>query len=128
MDLDVVWYEDEVYVGAGQGASFSGGPRAGGVQAPSVIPRPAITEALKKYIIEKVTVDLISPKELSKRNNMSVERIRKIVRDAGHKLPNRYKVTSTPVSYGVGAETTNTVDRATPLLPRIPRTPFIVLR
>ena len=63
-------------------------------QPPTVVPRPPITEELKKRIIKDVTVDLISPTALSGQLNLPVEKIRKIIKDAGHKLPNRYKVTS----------------------------------
>merc|ERR1711974_264947 len=45
----------------------------------------------RKQIIREVMDDLISPRELSNRHNLPVEKIQKIVKDSGYKLPNRYK-------------------------------------
>ena len=67
----------------------------GGLQCP---PRPNVTDALKKQIVKEVTEDLISPRELSNRHNLTVEKIRKIVKDSGNKLPNRYKHTASSKS------------------------------
>merc|ERR1719477_33714 len=88
MDFDM----DDDSSGGGQGA---GSPHVGG--PPQGMPqpqRPAITDELKKRIIKEVTVDLISPTALSGQLGLPVEKIRKIIKDAGHKLPNRYGVTS----------------------------------
>ena len=87
---------------------------------PPVVPRPQITEELKKRIIKEVTVDLISPTALSSQVNLPVEKIRKIIKDAGLKLPNRYKVTSsksaTAPSTPAAASTTNQTDEPKSLL------------
>ena len=72
-----------------------------------VVPRPPITEELKKRIIKDVTVDLISPIVLSGQLNLPVEKIRKIIRDANHKLPNRYKVTSSKSGATTGGATSS---------------------
>ena len=57
-------------------------------------PRPTVTDALRKQIVKEVTEDLISPRAMSIRHNLTVDKIRKIVKDSGNKLPDRYKVTA----------------------------------
>ena len=38
-------------------------------------PRPTVTDALRKQIVKEVTEDLISPRELSNRHNLTVEKV-----------------------------------------------------
>ena len=52
-----------------------------------------ISDELKTQIVKECTEDLISPTELSKKHGMSVVSIRNMVKGAGKKLPNKYKVT-----------------------------------
>ena len=53
--------------------------------------RPSMTDELKKQIIKDVTVNLISPKTLAGQLNLPVQKIRRIIKGAGHKLPDSYK-------------------------------------
>ena len=47
-----------------------------------VVEDATLSEALKKQIVKQVTEDRISPKELAYLHDISVHRIRKMVRDA----------------------------------------------
>ena len=100
MDFDME--DDTSSAGGGTGVpgGVPGGSQGGVGGPPPFVTRPPITEELKKQIIKEVTVDLISPKELSNQHNIPVEKIRKLIKDAGHKLPNRYKVTSSKSQSG----------------------------
>ena len=39
----------------------------------------------------EVTVDLVSPKVVSSRHKIPIGKVRRIVKEAGHKLPGRYR-------------------------------------
>ena len=78
-------------------------PASGSAPAPSQtqapVPlqavKPKMTDQVRDQIIKEVTVNLISPSEVSKKVGMSVVAIRNVIKTAGMKLPARYKVTST---------------------------------
>ena len=53
-----------------------------------------LTDELRNQIVKECCEDLISPAELASRHGVNVVQIRKIVKDAGKKLPTKYKVTS----------------------------------
>ena len=53
-----------------------------------------LTDELRSQIVKECCEDLISPAELASRHGVNVVQIRKIVKDAGKKLPTKYKVTS----------------------------------
>ena len=53
-----------------------------------------LTDELRCQIVKECCEDLISPAELASRHGVNVVQIRKIVKDAGKKLPTKYKVTS----------------------------------
>ena len=53
-----------------------------------------LTDELKSQIVKECCEDLISPAELASRHGVNVVQIRKIVKDAGQKLPTKYKITN----------------------------------
>ena len=53
-----------------------------------------MTDELKKQIVKECCDDLISPAELARVHGVNVVQIRKVVKDAGQKLPTKYKITS----------------------------------
>ena len=52
-----------------------------------VVDHSVVTEALKKQIIKQITEYHVSPKQLAYRHDISLDRIRQTVKDAGHELP-----------------------------------------
>ena len=56
--------------------------------------RNRLTDELKSQIVKECCEDLISPAELASRHGVNVVQIRKVVKDAGQKLPTKYKITS----------------------------------
>ena len=53
-----------------------------------------LTDDLRSQIVKECCDELISPAELASRHGVNVVQIRKIVKDAGKKLPTKYKITS----------------------------------
>ena len=53
-----------------------------------------MTDELKVQIIKLCCEDLISPAELASRFGVNVVQIRKVIKDAGQKLPTKYKITN----------------------------------
>ena len=53
--------------------------------------RQEYTDKLKRRVVTEVTVDLVSPKVVSSRHKIPIGKVRRIVKEAGHKLPGRYR-------------------------------------
>ena len=59
------------------------------------VSKPKPSEELKAEIVKMVVEDLVSPTFISQKHNISVVSVRKMVTDAGHKLPSKYNTKGT---------------------------------
>ena len=71
--------------------------------------RSEFTDEERNKIIKECVEKLISPTELSQRYNISVQFIRNLVKNAGHKLPSRYNTKHNVAKYSFTEEQRNAI-------------------